>query len=396
LLGAEASLMKRRILFVDDEESVLDALESLLRKERDRWEMVFVTDGAQALEELRKAPFDLVISDMRMPGMDGAELLAHVKEDHPTAARMILSGQATREAIVRSVPVAQQYLAKPCNAAALRKIIDRTLGLTALLSSDKLRAIAGKLGELPSAPAIYVELTQAAARLETTMADLAALVQRDPSMSAKVLQLVNSAYFGLSQPVTSVQKAITLLGVEVIKGLALVTGVFAAAPGNVVEGFSFEQVADNSFLAARLAKKFLGDSSLADEAFTAALLRDVGKIVFALGIPAELAKALREAKESGRSLHAVETEQLGVSHAEAGAYLLGLWGLPFSIVEAVAFHHRPGAVAEGPGETLAAVHAADALLEDGALDVNFLAARGFTEKLAQWRSIAAETVASAK
>src|ERR1700748_660191 len=116
--------MKRRILFVDDEESVLDALESLLRKERDRWEMVFVLDGTQALEELRKKPFDLVISDMRMPGMDGAELLAHVKADHPSAARMILSGQATREAIIRSVPVAQQYLAKPCHAAALRKIID--------------------------------------------------------------------------------------------------------------------------------------------------------------------------------------------------------------------------------------------------------------------------------
>jgi len=386
--------MKRRILFVDDEDSVLDALEALLRKDRDRWEMVFVMDGAQALQELRKAPFDLVISDMRMPGMDGAELLAHVKKENPSAARMILSGQATRESVIRSIPVAQQFLAKPCNAAALRKIIDRTLALRSLLESDALRAIAGKLGTLPSAPHTYTLLTEAAARPETTMADLAAVVQRDPAMRARVLQLVNSAFFGVSQPVTSVTKAVTLLGVEVIKGLALVSGIFAAPGPQAIDGFSFQEVADNSFLAARLAKEFLRNSSLSDEAFTAALLRDVGELVFALGIPVELAQAIREAKASGRSLHAVETELLGVSHAEAGAYLLGLWGLPYSIVEAVAFHHKPGSVGEGPHETLAAVHAADALAGDEAnLDLQFLAATGFSEKLAQWREIAAHTLA---
>jgi HD-like signal output (HDOD) protein/ActR/RegA family two-component response regulator len=387
--------MKRRILFVDDEDSVLDALEALLRKERDRWEMIFVMDGAQALRELRKAPFDLVISDMRMPGMDGAELLAHVKEENPSAARMILSGHSSREAVIRSIPVAQQFLAKPCNAAVLRKVIDRTLGLRSLLESDAMRAIAGKLGALPTPPHTYTQLTQAAARQETTMADLAAVVERDPAMSAKALQLVNSAYFGIPQPVTSVHKAVTLLGVEVLKGLALVSGLFATADAHAVEGFSFEDLAKNSFRTAQLAKEFLRGSNLCDEAFTAALLRDVGKLVFALGIPDQLARALRESQKSGRSLHAVETELLGVSHAEAGAYLLGLWGLPFSIVEAVAFHHTPGAAGPGPRETLAAVHAADALAENGTnLDLEFLAASGFSEKLVQWRKIATEALAN--
>jgi DNA-binding NarL/FixJ family response regulator len=331
-----------RILFVDDEESVLDAVESVLRKDRGRWEMVFTLDGAQALQELRKAPFDLVVSDMDMPGMTGAELLAHVKDEQPSAARMILSGHTQREVILRTVPAAQQYLAKPCDAATLRTVIDRTLAMRELLGSEKLRAIAGKVGALPTAPYSYAELIRAATRRDTTKADFTAIV-------------------------------------------------FATAGARQIEGLFLKQLAADSFRTAQLATRFLGESPLSDEAYTASMLRDVGKIVFAIGMPAELSRALREAKETGRPLHEVETRLFGVSHAETGAWLLGLWGLPFSIVEAVAFQHKPSAITGGPRELLAVVHAAAAIVDgEEGFDLPFFAAAGFEGRLRTWCTQATE------
>jgi DNA-binding NarL/FixJ family response regulator len=192
-------MSQARILFVDDEQSVLEGLRDLLRKERRRWDMVFVTGGEQALEELRRAPFDVVVSDMRMPEMDGAELLTRVREDYPRAARLVLSGQADRESVLRAMPVTQQFLAKPCDQAVLRATLARTCDLQSVLASDAIRAVVGSLERLPSVPRTYFELTEVAARSDTDAADIAAVVQRDTAMTAKVLQLANSAYFGNPQ-----------------------------------------------------------------------------------------------------------------------------------------------------------------------------------------------------
>jgi HD-like signal output (HDOD) protein/ActR/RegA family two-component response regulator len=389
-------MTKARILFVDDEVAVLDGLRDLLRKERGRWDMVFANGGEQALEEFRKAPFDLVITDMRMPGMDGAELLAKVKELYPGAARMVLSGHAAREAVLRAVPVAQQFLAKPCEAQVLRTAIDRTYGLNVLLSNHAIRDVVGKLEALPSVPRTYLELTDTAARRNSSIDDLAAVVEQDPAMSAKVLQLVNSAYFGAHQRVASIRGAVSYLGVELLKGLALASSTFAAAENLSIEGFSLERLRSSSLLAARAARRFIVDRKLADEAFTTALVHEVGKIVIALGMPAEYASVLRETASSKTPVHLVEKERFGVSHAEVGAYLLGVWGLPFSIVEAVAFHHHPGSIEEGACDTLAALHVASALIEgeSGRMDHAFLSRTGFEARLPRLQVIFAEELAA--
>jgi HD-like signal output (HDOD) protein/ActR/RegA family two-component response regulator len=385
-----------RILFVDDEVAILDGLRDLLRKERSRWDMVFASGGEQALAEFRKAPFDVIISDMRMPGMDGAELLARIKDLYPGAARVVLSGHAAREAVFRAMPVAQQFLAKPCEAQALRTAIDRTYGLKVLLGSQAIRDIVGKLEALPSVPNTYLQLTDTAAKRNSSITDLAAIVEQDPAMSAKVLQLVNSAYFGTRQCVTSIRGAVSYLGVELLKGLALASSTFAAAENVAIEGFSLERLRSTSLLAARAARRFMVDKSLADEAFTSALVHDVGKIVMALGMPAEFSAVVRESKASGRPEYAIEKERFGASHAEVGAYLLGVWGLPFSIVEAVAWHHQPDAIQDGTCDTLAAVHAADALVDGDCarLDRNFLCRTGFAAELPRWEAIAAAEAAT--
>jgi HD-like signal output (HDOD) protein len=388
---------KARILIVDDDPFILDALRNLLRKERHRWEMTFAGGGEEALLQLAGAPYDIVLSDMRMPKMDGAELLAKVKELYPSTARMVLSAQASREAVLRAIPVAQQLLPKPCDAAVLVSVFDRTLHLKSLLANQAICDVAGKLDALPSVPQTYLELTETAAGRNSGVADLAIVIERDPAMSAKVLQLVNSAYFGLHQQVSSIRKAVSFLGVELLKGLALGSGTFAAAAGLSVEGFSIERLRDSSLMAARLARRFAAGSKIADEAFSAALVRDVGEIVLAMAAPAQFSRVLKEARSSGKPLHDVEMEEFGTSHAEIGAFLLGAWGLPFSIVEAVAFHHRPGVVVDGTYDTLAAVHVAGTLVDSGActLDLDFLQRAEVMSNLPAWQAAAAEEIAAA-
>jgi HD-like signal output (HDOD) protein len=358
--------------------------------------MVFVGSGQLALEELRKAPFDIVVTDMRMPGMDGATLLAHVKAEFPSTARMVLSGYADRASVLRALPVAQQFLSKPCDAETLRSTIDRTSRLHKLLDHQAIRLAIGELAQLPSVPQTYYALAEAAARPDVNITDIADIIEQDPAMSIKVLQLVNSSYFGTAQHVASIRAAVSYLGIEILKGLALAAHAFSAGATAPIQGFSLEGLQNHAIVTARLARRFLTDPRQADEAFTAALVHDVGKIILALSLPEPFRQILDEARRSGRPVQVVEKERLGVTHAEVGGYLLGTWGLPFSIVECVVLHHRPNDVGDGPCEVLAAVHAADALGDqtyggaaENRLDLSFLERAGCAAELPRWRAIAA-------
>ena len=156
----------KRVLFVDDEQQVLDGLRDLLRRQRKHWDMTFASDAQKAMQLMADKPYDVVVSDMRMPGTDGATLLAHVKQHHPEAARIILSGQADRESVLRALPAAHQFLSKPCDADALRTVIERACTLQQMLSDPAIRTLVGGLDHLPSAPQTYFDLTRAAQRLK--------------------------------------------------------------------------------------------------------------------------------------------------------------------------------------------------------------------------------------
>lgn len=353
----------KRILFVDDEREILEALRDLMRKHRKEWEMVFAPSGPDALEELAKNRFDVIISDMRMPVMDGAELLGRVKQLYPATARIILSGHADRDSVARALPVSHQFLSKPCDARRLRVVVERACQLQRLLQDECIRSLIGKLDKLPSVPRAYAELTRAAAQSDVGITDLADIVEQDPAMTVKILQLVNSAYFGLPQQLSSVRQAVSYLGTDLLKTLALTAHAFGTTIPKPVEGFSLEQLQRDSLLMARLLKRTIPDPERASEAFTAAMVHDVGKIVLAAGVPDEFGEALRLEREQGTPLHVLEKQLIGVTHAEVSAYLLGFWGLPISIVEAAAYHHTPRFMAEGPLDLVAWVHAADALLD---------------------------------
>ena len=354
------------ILFVDDDPDILAGLRNALRRNRARWNMRFALGGEAGLRELEAAPCDVIVTDMRMPGMDGLALLGEVRRRHPQAARLVLSGHADLDAVVRASSVAHQYLLKPCDTDTLCAAIDRALAIQALLTNDQLRRVVGGLGTLPAAPAIYAALTAALADPDVDIRELAAIVTRDMGLAARVLQLVNSAYCGLAQRISSIETAITILGLNMVRHLALTVEVFRSFGGP--EGEGFEALEQHSSLTARIARKLAPDRRTADVAFAAGLLHDAGKLVLMRRASEAYAAAVELAARSGTSLFEAEKASLGATHAEIGAYLLGLWDLPHAIIGPVACHHSLEHIGPGGFDITTAVAVADLLANEVAGD----------------------------
>lgn len=387
----------RRILFVDDEPRVLEGLRRLLRARREEWDLAFAPGGAAALEALAAAPVDVIVSDMRMAGMDGGTLLGHVQRDYPSVVRIVLSGDTDKGSTLRALPVVHQFLTKPCDPELLQEVIERATNLRALLADEQLRWMVGEMESLPSVPRVYSELTRVLADPDTDLKDVVKVVEQDVAMYAKILQLVNSAFFGLARRVTSIQQAVNYIGTSTLRNLALSVEVFRAFEGTkAVPGFSLEALQDHGLAVARLAARLLTDRRQGESAFMAGMLHDVGQLILATRLPEHFARALGRARGSSDDLHTIERELLGVTHAELGAYLLGLWGLPYPVVEAVAHHHSPTRVSQRSFDILSAVHVANLLAHEhgggarAALDEQYLEGLGVGGQLAAWRQLAAD------
>jgi HD-like signal output (HDOD) protein/CheY-like chemotaxis protein len=391
------------ILFVDDEPGVLAGLSGLLRKQRNDWHMAFVPSGAEALRELASAPYDVIVSDMRMPQMDGAALLRRVQKEYPHVVRIVLSGQTEEEVSRRLVHVAHQFIAKPCEGRELRQTIERTCDLQLLLDRPALREAVGQLGQLPVKPSLFARLVEVLSEPRSSMSDAAAVIEQDVGASAKMLQLVNSAFFGLPQRVGDIRTAVSYLGLELVKTVALSVEM-RAAQTRLTEctGFSVDAMQDHNLLAARIARRLmLSERIRGQDAFSAAILADAGVLVLLSRQPHLFQEIVSEARRTERPLPVVEREVLGVTHAEIGAYLLGIWGLPYSIVEAVAHHHAPRGPTLAGLDVTTAVHVGGALaaellpvdrdrhLGSGVeLDHGHLVRSGLSGQLSAWRDMA--------
>ena len=393
--------MKKRILFVDDERFVLEGLEDLLARYRHKWEMVFSVSGQAALEDMQQKPFDVIVADMRMPGMDGEALLRLVNEKHPGTVRIVLSGQSEMEAAMRTVPIAHQFLHKPCDPGILEKVVERACSLQALVGDETVRKVVGGLRRLPTLPSVYAALQRTLADGRSGATDVARVLEQDIGMSAKVLQLVNSAFFGLGRRISSIQEAVSYLGFRMIQQVVLASEVFKGDGLDSRSGLSLERLRDHAVLTAGIARRVLaGDRKQAEDAWAAGLLHDIGKLILAAELPEHLLNAAQAAREAQQPMFRAEQELYGVTHAEIGAYLLGVWGLPYPIVEAVANHHVPGRVQQPCLDTLTAVHVANALaheadadgetLSSSTLDVEYLESLGLADQIESWREFAQE------
>src|SRR6267142_3367193 len=334
--------MIRRILFVDDEPMVLTGLERSFRALRRQWVSDFVQSGADALQAIDREPFDAVVTDMRMPGTDGAQLLDEVRNRSPHTIRMVLSGQSDRETILRSISPAHQYIAKPCDTNELKSKLTSAFALRDLLQNPGLRAIVAKLKAVPSVPALHSEILKEMESGEPSVARLGQIVARDPGMTAKMLQVVNSAFFGLRGQIADAVHAVEILGLETVRSIVLCMDAFSRPEGSPLTDADIAWLQIHSLATANFARRIAqlegADPGAADEAFTTGILHDIGKLILASTSGEEWNRALDLSRSKNVTLCEAQREIFGCTHAEAGACLLGMWGLPGAIVEGVARH----------------------------------------------------------
>jgi HD-like signal output (HDOD) protein len=394
----------KNLLFVDDEARILQGLQRQLRALHNQWNMSFFESGSQALDYMATHPVDVIISDMMMPGMDGAQLLTEVSRRHPQTVRIILSGQAEHEAILRLVGPAHQYLSKPCAAEDLRAAILRAFALRDLLGNEQLKRLTAQINALPSLPATQSQLTSLLQQESPSVDRVGEVIAHDIGMTAKILQLVNSAFFGLPRQITNPTEAVAYLGLSTVRALAFSVEIFSRFDLQSFQTFSLDVLERHSWhtglLARRIAHLEQQSTPMLDQCFLAGLMHDVGQLVLATGLREQYNQILVQARQHKQPVCVREIEVFGASHADVGAYLLGLWGLPNPIVEAVAWHHSPSCSGTLHFSAILAIHAADVLaheqqtahteLPPPALDLDYIAQIGLANRVEVWRAASRE------
>jgi HD-like signal output (HDOD) protein len=392
-LGTSAEAAPKRILFVDDKPDTFGALQAALRAHGRSWEVEYASGGEAALAALAQEPVDVLITEEQIGSTDGVTLLTRVRDQHPTTIRMILS--ATTKPGLATI-ISHRLLSKPCNVDELSILIKRSCALHE--RTGEVRAFRQTMATtaLPSRPGVYMELNQVLSSPDWQPHQVSAVLERDVAMSAKVLQLANSALFGLTSTVSSVRDAVMYLGVDTIRSLALTAEAFGkVAPRGSAE-FSLDDFQAHAMLVARITASILPAGRTQQEAVTAALLHDVGKLVLISDGDRRWTQLKDQARDRNVPVHVVEQEVDGVTHAHIGAHLLSLWGLPDGIVEAVAHHHDPSEVDGLAFDGVAAVHIANGLAnelvpatEDEApaagIDLELLDRLGLRPRLDLWR-----------
>ena len=331
---------------------------------RAEWEMEFVESAEAALRLLEQRPFDVIVSDMRMPRMNGAELLAEVMKRHPTTVRLILSGYADRDLILKCVGSTHQYLAKPCDAESLKATVARASNLEGSLHNERLKTLVCQMNRLPSIPSLYMQVVEKSSRADVSMEEIGGIIGQDIGMTAQILKLINSAFFGLARQLSSAEEAVAYLGLDTIKSLVLSIHAFSQFEKAETGALNIEALWNHSMQVASLAKRIskleCQEDNLSEEAFTPGMLHDIGKLVLAVNLPNEYTEATR-LSQSGLELPLAETQVFGANHADVGGYLIGLWGLPVPVVEAVALHHFPSRSTQTVFSPLTSIHVANVM-----------------------------------
>jgi HD-like signal output (HDOD) protein len=380
-------------LFVDDEPKVLEGLKRMLYSLRSEWQMEFVSSAPAALERMAQTEFDVLVTDIRMPEMSGIELLTEVVERYPQVIRLVLSGTVELDLTLRSAALAHQYLVKPCDAATLRGKVDHALNLRVMLGDPALKRLISRLPSLPSAPAIYLKLLEALRSPDVSVKEIGTIIEQDIGMTAKILQLVNSAFFGITRRIVTPADAVAYLGVDAVRAFTLSASIFAQFHPKDLPGFRLEELQDHSLkvgaLAGEIGTTLNWSKSAMNDTFVGGLLHDTGKLVLAHNCPDQFRDALTRAQNNHEPLREAERSVFGTSHAEVGGYLLWLWGVPDEVTEVAAMHHSPaGLSGHVPGPVLA-VHVADALLNgrfDEDVDLDRLRAAGWLGHVDKWKA----------
>jgi HD-like signal output (HDOD) protein len=373
------------ILVVDDEEAIARSLCRTLR--RHDYQMHSAFSGAEALEVLRRENIDMVISDMRMPGMTGYDLLSIVKREYPRVLRVVLSGYADAETMVKTVAdgVARTFLTKPCGNEELKTHIGHLFELHARLRERRLTEKITEIENLPGLPTLYNRLVECIQK-NASMDEVAEVISHDPHFTAQILHIANSSFYAAH--IGSIKFACVYLGLDTIKNLVLTTEIFRSFAVGEPERLAISRLWAHSALANKIFHflyRKVHAGKVPDEYSCCGLLHDVGLLIMIRYFPQryfEMEKTLHGGGEPGGRPRIEEVERaMGEApHAALGAFLLDWWNLPYSLVETSMFHHTPADPAVINREICSLVHVADCLswqIVDGLAEPAALDARAF-------------------
>lgn len=382
----------KQLLFVDNEPRILNRIMRMLMHREHEWQMAFVSSPNDAFQAIAQHPYDVVVCDAHFPGRrGGGALLEELRDEHHSAVRIALSSHTGADDRQAVHDMAHRFIPKPFNGRQLENIIERSYWLRELYADQGLQVLLSKTRRLPAVPSLYLALTEALKRDDVTINELEAIISQDIAMCAKLLQMANSAYFGLRRKITSVRHAIVYLGMRMMRQLIFSVEIFSSFPHQLARVFDPEAIQRHAMLTSRIAADINPDESVSDEVFLAAMLHDIGKIVLASHVPDSFGAMLSQAREQEVTLHEIENlRNTALTHNRVGAYLLGQWGMPDSVIEAVAFHHTPWALGLNGMELPALIYIANALAHGRKMNMDYLSELGLVDRVGTWRKIAAE------
>ncbi len=340
----------RKILFIDNDKNLISKLKKQLYSMRKSWDMVFVENGKEALKLMDNASYDVIVSDMHIPEMDGVELFDIVMKRYPGTVRIMHSENSDSKLAKESVRCTHQFLLKPCAPETLKYTIERTCKLQDLTRNERLNQMITGIESLPSLPELYDLINKEMQSTDPCLSKVGSLVSQDISLSAKILQFVNSAFFSLPRKIVDPKQATIYLGSEIVKAIVLTNHIFSSFTDEAITlGFNISQLWSHSMMVGIISGEIARTEQVGkdevDKAIISGVLHDIGKLIL-LKIPEKYKEIMKFTEYTGSDFVDAEYAVMKTSHAELGAYLLGIWGIPDSIVEIVAFHHEPSSLIE--------------------------------------------------
>jgi HD-like signal output (HDOD) protein len=360
------------------------------------YEVFTAPSGREGLAFLEETPVDIVVSDLVMPEMNGHEFMTEVAREHPESMRIVISAHQDQLTVAQCLMFGHRYFHKPFDLKNLASILKRICHLKHQDGSERLKRVVSGLGALPTPPRLYLRLTEALNSAFTSLDEIGEIVQEDPGLTLKLLQISNSAYFGMARKIITPMDAVQVVGLEVLRGVVLCLHAFKFYQTKSFDSISTAQLWEHSFRTAHGARRIARAESLpekeCEESFVSGLLHDIGKLVLAANADADYRLAVKRSREEERSLDTVEMEIFGATHAQVGAYLLGLWGLPEPVVSNVELHHSLSSIAQKGFCPVSAIHVAQSLESGGLnrLDTAYLKQIGCEDRVPIWQAALAE------
>jgi HD-like signal output (HDOD) protein len=366
-----------KVMFVDDEPMVLKGIKRALFNTG--WEIILADSGQQALDILSDTSVDFVISDMQMPGMNGAELLEKVSELYPSTVRIILSGQADTDMAAKASFVAHQWFSKPCSPDEIKKVVQRIEKIQHTLPNQKIKEIVGRIKVLPSAPKLFFRIKQLF-DADADMDLVANVIGEDPALSAKILQISNSSFFMLNTKVQRIEDAITRLGADVVSCVVAIAEIYSNTIK--ISGYSIEKEQQHSMCTALLGVS-LAPPEVREETMLVGLLHDIGMYILFILAPESVDTYLQKRIQYEDNT-ALEHELFGTDHTQLAGYLLHLWNFPYHLIDSILLHHQPLKLMEHKFGAAAAIYVANLLMSKQPLNEDFVAHFQLSDKLPDW------------